>query len=113
MVALEIHQSVRLPYPRLTQCAQLPLHRVDEGREDIQHQRPAFGQYLADGRIDVGVDHDGAGLMALSGGTNAFGGLVRLDRVVDEGNAVGDETEPAELGQQAVADGFGGDPRTV
>src|SRR5690606_7499150 len=41
------------------------------------------------------------------------GGQAGLGEVVDEGNPVGDETEPGELGQQAVADGFHGNTGTV
>src|SRR5690606_38938797 len=81
--------------------------------EHVQHQRPALGQDRVELPVHAGIDHDRADPVGLGGGPDLGGGGAGLGDGVDEGDPVGDEAEAGELGQQAVADGLGGDAGAV
>ena len=92
---------------------ELPFQRLDERREHVQHQRPAFRQQRIQFRIDAGIDHDRPQSLRHAGAADFIGRPTRLVRGVDERKPVGGETGAGELGQQAVADGFGRDPGAI
>jgi len=113
VVGLEIDDAVRLAHARLAHRAQFALHRIDEGREDIEHQRAAGGQRLGDGGIDDRVDHDRARIVAQARFADAFDRIAGFFRIVDERNPVGDEGETGELREQAMPNGFNGDTGSI
>src|SRR3546814_15284250 len=74
---------------------------------------PALGNQFRELRVDAGTHHDWPDPHRLTLGADAVGGLARPFGAVDEGNAVGAEAGVGELGQQAVANGLGGDAGAV
>src|SRR5690606_5240580 len=113
VVRVEVDDAVRAPHPRLPGLVELALQRFDEGREHVEHQRTAFGKEHAHLLVDARVHHDRPDAIPFTGGAYARDRVARLVQVVDEGNPVGNELEPGELGQQAVADGFRRDTGTI
>src|SRR4249919_2094195 len=84
-----------------------------EGREDVQHQCPTLVQQRVELRVDAGIHDDRTRSVLNSHAADLLGGFPCLFDVVDERNAVGDETRSLELGQQAMANGFGGDTSAI
>ena len=113
MVGLEIDQAMGLPHARLAHRAQFDFHRIDEGGKDIEHQRAAGLEQLGHGRIDDRVDHDRSCIVTQAGLADAFGRFAGFFNRIDEGDPIGDEGEPGELGQQAMPNGFNGDTGSI
>ena len=109
MVGLEVHHAVRLADLGLALLAELGLERDQERFEHVEDQGAAARDLGGDVGIDRGVDHDRPHPLRFAAGADALGHLARAFDAVDEGDPVGLETRAAELGQQAVANGFGGD----
>src|SRR5690606_21885646 len=113
MVGIEVDHAVRLADLRLALLSQLALHRLDERRKRVQHQRAAFADQPGQLRIDAGTHHHRANTDLLAFRPDPRSGLARALRAVDEGNAVGTEAGVGKLGQQAVADRLGSDAGAV
>ena len=92
---------------------QFPFQRIDERVEEIQQQTPAAANHPADLVVHERREHDGPHTFHLGGQVDPPHHLLRLVYAVDKWQSHAPKSEPVELGEQAVAEGFRGDPGLV
>ena len=92
---------------------QLILHGRDEGIEEVEKQRVGLTQLRSHHIRHGGAEHDRPHAVLAGGMVDVGDHRTRLVIGVDEGKGQRLEIDTIELGQQAVAQGFGGDARSV